>query len=93
MSFRAREKKRRQAAATSSAQARSRRKDLETPSPAAGKWWLTIVSRTTCCAKCGGVLRPGREMVYRHTPREARCVVCGEGLGARPSVRWERTRA
>jgi len=36
-------------------------------------WWLTLVVRDTCCARCGGVLRVGREMVYRHTPREARC--------------------
>jgi hypothetical protein len=31
------------------------------------------------------VRRTGREMVYRHTPREARCLPCADGLNYRPS--------
>jgi hypothetical protein len=54
-----------------------------------GRWWLTVVTSTTCCAVCGGVLRNGCDMVYRHTPREARCTSCAEGLSYRPSARWE----
>lgn len=45
--------------------------------------------------ECGGILNVGREMVYRHTPREALCLVCVERspeIRARPSVAWERAR-
>ena len=48
---------------------------------------------TGCRAVCGGVRRKGREMVYRHSPREARCVSCAEGLSYRPSARWEHRKA
>jgi hypothetical protein len=59
----------------------------------AGRWYLTIVKRKTCCAKCAGILEIGREMVYRHTPREARCKLCAEldpAVTVRPSEAWER---
>jgi len=61
----------------------------------AGRWFLTIVTRKTCCAKCAGILNIGGEMVYRHTPREARCKLCAEldpDVKPRPSTSWERSR-
>ena len=62
---------------------------------AAGKWWLTPVSLDTCCARCGGMLRRGMDMVYRARPREALCESCASRdpevrRSSRPSVRWER---
>jgi hypothetical protein len=90
MSFGQRERKRKKHAASLAAQALSRRNPNRSPDSASkSKWWLTIVNTTTCCAVCGGVLRQGREMVYRHTPREARCTNCAEGLSYRPSTKWE----
>jgi hypothetical protein len=61
----------------------------------AGRFYLTLVVQKTCCARCGGILNVGREMVYRHTPREALCLVCAERdpeIRARPSVAWELAR-
>ena len=86
MSYKQRERKRKKTAAMKVSQLEARR---------AGKsseWWLTPVRTTTCCARCSGILRAGREMVYRAEPREARCLACAEGLHYRPSVKWEQTR-
>ena len=61
----------------------------------AGRWYLTVVKRKTCCAKCAGILSVGGEMVYRHTPREALCKSCAEldpNVRPRPSATWERAR-
>lgn len=61
----------------------------------AGRWYLTIVKRDTCCARCAGILRIGAEMVYRHTPREALCKLCAESnpeIRPRPSTSWESSR-
>jgi hypothetical protein len=88
--YRQREKKRKKSAAATRAQRESRR-----TGSSAGKWWLTIVQTTTCCARHGGVLRVGRPMVYRHTPREALCVACAErdpSIKWRPSRSWEERR-
>lgn len=85
MSFRSREKKR----AIGASQFKNR--ELM-----AGRWYLTIVTRKTCCARCGGILEIGREMVYRHTPREALCRLCVEMdpvIKPRPSTSWEKHRA
>lgn len=86
MGFKQRERKRKKKAASSKAQSESR----ESGSSAA-KWWLTVVSTDTCCARCAGMLRVDREMVYRHAPREALCVRCAdrEKVYYRPSLRWE----
>lgn len=88
MGFKQREKRRKAQAAQARAQSWARREGTS-----AGKWWLTIASKTTCCALCGQVLREGKEMVYRHTPREARCLRCATGdpvsAGYRCSLRWE----
>ncbi len=90
MGFKQRERKRKAKSAAKSAQSRSR----ETGS-SAGKWWLTLVVEDCGCAQCGRVLRVGREMVYRHTPREARCVTCAQRDDEckwRPSLAWEKQR-
>jgi hypothetical protein len=62
MGFKQRERKRRKRGAIAAAQRSARANGS-----ASSKWWLTLVSTTACCATCGGVLRTGREMVYRHT--------------------------
>lgn len=90
MGYRQRERKRKQKTAQQRDQRTSRRSGSS-----GAKWWLTIVGTTTCCARCGAVLRAGREMVYRHRPREALCVACAERdaqvrRAYRPSLRWER---
>src|SRR4051794_1624021 len=90
MGFKQRERKRKKAAATAASQRAARESGSS-----ARKSWLTIVASDTCCARCGGVLRVGREMIYRHSPREALCLPCAEadsGLSYRPSARWERAR-
>jgi len=88
---RQREKKRRTKAAMAAGQARSR-----TSGSSASKWWRTLLRSTACCARCGLVIREGGEAIYRHVPREIRCVSCGgmleDSKGWRPSVAWERRR-
>jgi len=88
MGFKQRERKRKAKAAQQGSQLAARESGSS-----AGKWWLTVVVEDCCCAQCGRVLRVGREMVYRHTPREARCMGCAErdqGCRWRPSLSWER---
>lgn len=90
MGFKQRERKRKATAARQGSQRRSR----ESGSSAA-KWWLTLVVEDCACARCGRVLRVGSEMVYRHTPRESRCVSCAQldhGGKWRPSLAWEKQR-
>lgn len=57
-------------------------------------WWLTIVSRDTCCARCSGMLRIDRPMVFCASPQESLCQACAESAGiyARPSLRWVQSR-
>lgn len=88
MSFRSRESKRKKKAAMSAAQSKAGATGL------APRWWLTIVTRDTCCARCALVLRIGAAMVYRSQPREALCPACAETAGVkfRPSVAWEQQR-
>lgn len=85
MSFRSRQKKRKAKAAI----AKNKRAYADV---IRGRWYLTVAKRTTCCARCGGVLREGRELVYRAEPREALCKLCAEShpeaKSARPSCRW-----
>ena len=92
MGFKQRERKRKTKAAARRAQSRSR----DTGSSAAG-WWLTVVQTDTCCGRCGRTLRRGHEMVYRHAPREARCMDCARRLedskGYGTSLRWARERS
>lgn len=90
MGFKQREKKRTKKAAIAAAQLRAR-----SSGSSASKWWLTLVTRDTCCARCAGILRSGREMVYRRSPREALCVSCAgddPSIRFRPSAAWEERR-
>jgi hypothetical protein len=86
MSFASREK-RRKTQIGSAVAAKNRRRHPE-------RWYLTIMSRNGCCNDCGGYLREGADVVYRHTPREILCRVCADlrGIAPRPSLRWEKTR-
>jgi hypothetical protein len=91
MGFKQRERKRRRKIAVAGAQRESRRTGSSTR-----KWWLTVVSRHTCCARCSGGLRAGRPMIYRRSPQESLCLSCAEGdptVKYRPSTRWEEQRS
>jgi hypothetical protein len=79
MSYRQRERKRRKKAAAGAAG------DV-------GEWWLILARKDCACARCGGWFRAGREMVFRHNPRELRCVMCVESGTYRPSARWGEAR-
>ena len=90
MAWKHREARRKKRAAIARDQKRSRGSGAMSE-----KHWLTLVSRTTCCARCAGVLRPGREMVFRKVPQEALCVICADAdpqISYRPSARWEQAR-
>ena len=58
----------------------------------ASRHFLTFAKRKCSCARCGGVQGTGREVVYRHEPREVICLACAESSGVkwRPSLKWER---
>ena len=62
----------------------------------ARRWFLTLAKAPGKCACCGDRFERGAEIVYRHEPRELRCVRCASRLedsrGFRPSVRWERSK-
>jgi hypothetical protein len=91
MGFKQRERKRKQKAAIRS----SMKVDVEARKARSGRWWLTVVKTDTCCARCAGILRTSREMVYRAQPREALCVACAEAdpeVTYRPSLAWEERR-
>jgi hypothetical protein len=85
MSFQSRKKKRKYKAAVK----KSKRRSPET----AKRWFLTIARKPGACARCGDKLAGGAEVVYRHEPRETRCLRCAPQLedskGYRPSIRWE----
>jgi len=87
MSFQSREKKRKYKAAVAKSK---RRHSSET----AKRWFLTISRKAGECNVCGDKLAAGAEVVYRHEPREVRCLRCAdrdpESKGYRPSIRWER---
>ena len=87
MSFQSREKKRKYKAAVSKSKRRH-------SSGTVRRWFLTISRKAGACACCGDRLAAGAEVVYRHEPRETRCLRCAGRLedskGYRPSIRWER---
>jgi hypothetical protein len=60
----------------------------------AGRHYLTFAKGKCSCARCGGVQDTGREVVYRHKPREILCLACAEssGLKVQPSLKWEAAR-
>jgi ribosomal protein S27E len=89
MSFQSREKKRRHKAAAKSAK---HNRSSET----ARRWFLTLARKPGQCATCPVRFGRGAEIVYRHEPREVRCIRCATRLedskGYRPSLRWEKAR-
>ena len=84
MGFRQRERRRKRRFAQRRDQAAAR----ASGSPA---HWLTIASSKCCCNECGQIIKPGSEMVYRHTPREILCVPHADArkIYYRPSLKWE----
>jgi hypothetical protein len=62
----------------------------------AKRWFLTLAKKPGRFGCCGDRFERGAEIVYRHKPREVRCVRCAERLedsrGFRPSMRWERAK-
>ena len=89
MSYESRQKKRRHKRIE--ATARQRR------SPeSARRWFLTLAKKPGTFGCCGAGFERGAEIVYRHEPREVRCVRCATRLedssGFRPSLRWERAK-
>jgi len=87
VSYQSRDKKRRYKAATKKAKKKAFRS-----SDTAKRWFLTIARKDCCCACCSVVLRRGRDIVYRHEPKEIRCLRCAErnadSKGYRTSLRW-----
>ena len=88
MSFQSRQKKRRYKRIE--AKARQRR------SPeSARRWFLTVAKKPGRHSCCGTGFERGAEIVYRHEPREIRCLSCADRdpeCSYRPSIRWERKR-
>ena len=93
MSWKTRENRRR-TRMKDGAVAKSRRKHSK---ETAARWFLTVAREKTACATCGRLIPVSGEMVYRHEPREWRCLRCAnrrpDSKGYRVSVRWERARA
>jgi hypothetical protein len=87
MSYESRVKKRRHKRVE-----RKRRRTSES----AARWFLTLAKKPGRFDCCGDRFDRGAELVYRHEPREVRCVRCASRLedsrGFRPSLRWERAR-
>ena len=47
-------------------------------SETARRWFLTISRKAGACDVCGDKLAAGADVVYRHEPREVRCLRCAE---------------
>ena len=90
MSWKTREKKRRARMAYAKVERSKREHSEET----AARWFLTVASNKAACARCGAIIPVDGDMVYRHRPREWRCLPCGTRLDDskryRTSLRWER---
>lgn len=93
MSFKSREKRRRGKLESKIASARARTNRTE---ETARRWFLTLARKPGRCSCCGDRFERGAEVVYRHEPREVRCLRCASRLedsrGFRPSLRWERAK-
>jgi hypothetical protein len=85
MSYESRKKKRRHKRFE-----QKRRRAPET----AKRWFLTLAKKPGRFDCCGDRFDRGAEIVYRHEPREFRCVGCAgrAGLKYRLSMRWERAK-
>jgi hypothetical protein len=89
VSFQSRQKKRRYKRIE--AKSRQARRAPET----ARRWFLTLAKKPGRCSRCGDGFERGAEIVYRHEPREVRCLRCAgrdPEIRFRPSIRWERAR-
>jgi hypothetical protein len=61
----------------------------------ARRWFLTLAKKPGRFDCCGDRLERGAEIVYRHEPREVRCLRCADRdpeCRNRPSLRWERAK-
>ncbi len=88
VSFRSREKKRRAKIAVAQVK-RQHGAVMRT------RYYLTKVKSDCRCCACGGKLRAGADMVYRHDGPVTLCVLCADRdplVEYRPSIRWERKR-
>jgi hypothetical protein len=86
LSYRSRERKRRAKAAI----AKTKR---ESSSVISVRYYRTIVKHACRCSACGGRLRIGGEMVYRHNGPVTLCIGCADKdplVNYRLSLRWER---
>jgi DNA-directed RNA polymerase subunit RPC12/RpoP len=92
LGFKQRERKRKAKAAQEFAQRSARRSGVS-----AASCWLTLAREKAACARCGRLIQVGGDLVYRHEPRELRCMDCGVRLedskGYRTSLRWSRERS
>jgi hypothetical protein len=90
MSFESRQKKRRY----KRVEAKARRS--RTPE-SAGRWFLTLAKKPGRYMCCGRRFDRGAELVYRHEPREVRCLGCAqrdpESKRYRTSLRYDRKAA
>jgi DNA-directed RNA polymerase subunit RPC12/RpoP len=92
MGFKQRERKRKAKVAQERAQQGARRSGAS-----AASWWLTLAREKAACARCGRLIQVGGDLIYRHEPRELRCMDCGarheDSTGYRTSLRWSRERS
>jgi hypothetical protein len=62
----------------------------------AGRWFLTLAKRPGRYMCCDRRFDRGAEIVYRHEPREVRCLRCAErdpgSKGFRTSVRYDQAK-
>jgi hypothetical protein len=85
MSYESRQKKRRH----KRIEAKARRRSPQS----ANQWFLTVAKQAGKFTCCGGGFERGAEIVYRHEPKELRCLRCADRdpeCSYRPSIRWER---
>jgi hypothetical protein len=89
LSFKSREKRRRHKLANQLATAGARKNRT---GETASRWFLTLARKPGKFACCGDHFDRGAEIIYRHEPREVRCLRCAdrERVPYRPSIRWER---
>lgn len=89
VSFKTREKRRKQRMAAGAVKRSRREHSPETRV----RWFLTPAREKVACARCATLIEVGGDLVYRHEPREFRCLRCATGCadskGYRNSLRWE----
>jgi hypothetical protein len=90
VSWKTREKKRRARMGHAEVKRSKREHARETEA----RWFLTVARNKAACARCGTLIPVDGDLVYRHRPRELRCLPYGTQLGDSKaygtSLRWER---